>query len=71
MLIAAFKDKKRLPWRCERKSAFQTIVLGLHKQPKAKRKKEYTRLVIVTIWADMVAKTDDEVYVLSLIKFYS
>ena len=46
-------------------------MLELHKQPKAKRKKEHTRLVIVTIGADAIAKTDDEVYVLSLIKFYS
>ena len=45
-------------------------MLELHKQPKAKRKKEHTRLVIVTIGADAIAKTDDEVYVLSLIKVF-
>ena len=36
MLIAALKDKKKLPQRCRRKSAFQTIAIELYKQPKTK-----------------------------------
>ena len=51
--------------------AFQTIAIELYKQAKAKSKKENARLVIVSIGVHIVAKTDDEVYVLSIIKIYS
>ena len=69
MLIAALKDKKKLPRRYERKSAFQTIAIELYKQPKTKTKKEYIRLVTVFIGVDIVAKIVDEFYI--LIKIYS
>ena len=36
-----------------------------------KQKKTPIRLVIVSIGVDVVAKTDDEIYVLSIIKIYS
>ena len=45
----------------EGKSVFQAITIELYKQPKIK--KEYTRLVIVSIGVNVVAKIDDEVYV--------
>ena len=69
MLIAAPKDKKKLPRRYKRKSAFQTIPIELCKQPKTKTKKEHIRLAIVYIGVDVVAKIVDEFYV--LIKMYS
>ena len=37
VLIAALKDKKKLPRRYERKSAFQTITIESYKQPKTKK----------------------------------
>ena len=61
MSIAALKVKKRLPRLYEGKSAFQTIAIELYKQPKLKTKKEHIRLVI-SIGVDVVAKTDDEIY---------
>ena len=51
--------------------AFQTISIELYKQAKAKSKKEHIRLAIISIGVHVVAKTDDEVYVLSIIKIYS
>ena len=57
--------KKKLPRRYEDKSAFQTIVIELYKQTKT------YKIVIVSIEIDAVAKTDDEVYVLRIIKIYS
>ena len=72
MLIAALKDKKKFPPRYEGKPAFQTITIELYKQPKTKTtKKEHIRLVTVSIGVDVVAKTDDDIYVLSIIKIYS
>ena len=51
---------------------FQTTAIELCKQPKIlKQKKEYIRLVIVSIEVDVVTKIDDEVYVLSVTKIYS
>ena len=38
---------------------------------KSNKKKEHIRLVMVSTGVDVVAKTDDEVYVLSIIKIYS
>ena len=72
VLIAALKNKKKLPRRYEEKSAFQTIAIELYKQPKSKTtKKEHIRLVTNSIEIDVVAKTDDEIYVLRIIKIYS
>ena len=65
MLIAALKDNKKFPRGYKRKSAFQTIPIELYKQPKTKTKKEHTRLVIVYIGVDVVAKIVDEFYILS------
>ena len=67
MLIAALKDKKKLPRGYGRKSAFQTIAIELYKQTKTK--KEHTRLVIDFIGVDVLAKIVDEFYI--LIKIYS
>ena len=69
MLIAALKDKKKLPQRYGRKSAFQTIAIELYKQAKTKTKKEHIRLVIVFIGVDVLAKIVDEFY--TLIEIYS
>ena len=69
MFIAALKDKKKLPRRYGRKSAFQTIAIELHKQPKTKTKKEHIRLVIAFIGVDVLPKIVDEFYI--LIKIYS
>ena len=38
---------------------------------KQQKKKEHTRLVIFSIEIDVVARSDDEIYVLSTIKIYS
>ena len=46
-------------------------MIELYKQPKTKTKKEHIRLVIVSIGVDVVPKTDDEMYVISIIKIYS
>ena len=62
---------KNLPGRYEGKSKFQTFTTELYKQRKRKTKKEHIRLVIFSIGTDVVGKTDDEVYVLSIIKIYS
>ena len=71
-MIAALKDKKRLPRQYEEKSEFQSIAIELYKQPRTKTtKKEHRRLVIVSTGLNVVAKTDDEMYVLSIMKFYS
>ena len=47
-------------------------MIELYKQPRRKTtKKEHIRLVIVSVGVNVVAKTDDEMYVLSIIKIYS
>ena len=56
-LIAALKDKKA-PTTIQRKIETKT-------------KKEHKRLEIVSSGVDAVAKTDDEIYVLSIIKINS
>ena len=72
VLIAALKNKKKLPRRYEEKSAFQTIMTELYKQPKSKTtKKEHIRLVMLSIEVDVIAKIADEIYVLRIIKIYS
>ena len=56
----------------KRKSTFQTILIELCKQPKIKTTiNEQITLVIVSIGVDVVAKTEDDIYVLSIIKVYS
>ena len=47
------------------------MAIKLYRQPKKQTKKEHLRLVTSPIRVDMIAKTDDEVYVLSTIKIYS
>ena len=49
------------------KSAFQTIAIELYKQPKETNRNYFSRLVISSIRVGVVAKTDDEVYVSSII----
>ena len=50
-------------------------VIELYKQPKTKtvqkQQKKNIKLVIVPTWVDVVAKTDDEIYILSIIKIYN
>ena len=68
------KELKKAPRRknIREKPAFQTITIELYKRPKTKiTTKEDIRLVIVSTGVDVVAKTDDEIYVLSSIKIYS
>lgn len=71
-MIAALEDKKRLPRQYEEKSEFQSIAIELYKQRRSKAtKKEHIGLVIVSTGVYVVSKTDDEMYVLSIIKIYS
>ena len=44
--------------------------LQLNYRNNQKQKKEHIKLLVVSIGVDLVAKTDDEVYVLSNIKIY-
>ena len=44
------------------------MAIKLYKQPKTKINKEYIRLVTVSIGIDVVIKTDDEIYVLIILK---
>ena len=57
----------------KRKSAFQTIAIEWYKVPKKKKRAEKQRLLLVisSIRVSVVVKTDDEVYVLSIMKMYS
>ena len=55
-MITALKDKKA-PTTIRRKI-------------RNKNKKEHKRLVIVSVGVDVVAKTNDEIYLLSIIKIY-
>ena len=72
MLIAAIKDKKRLLRQYEEKSEFQSIAIELYKQPRRKTtKKEHIRLIIVSTGVNVAIKTDDEIYVFSIIRIYS
>ena len=45
-------------------------MIELYKQSKTASKKEHIRLVIVSVGVDVVAKTDDGIYVLNTIKTY-
>ena len=63
MLIAALKDKKKAPTTIRGKFAFQTIAIESYTQPKTKSK-----LVIVFIGVDVIAKIVDGFYI--LIKIY-
>ena len=50
---------------------FQTIAIELYKQPKKyNEEKGHVRLVIGSIDVGVVAKTDEEIYVLSTVKIY-
>ena len=56
----------------KRKSTLQTILIELCKQPKTKTTiNEQITLVIVSVGVDVVAKTEYDIYVLSIIKVYS
>ena len=71
VLFAGLKDKKSSHDDNEGKPAFQTFMIELHKQAKiSKQNKQHLRLIISSIRVGVVAKTDDEVYVLSTIKVY-
>ena len=50
---------------------FKQLQLNYINNQKKKQKKEYIRLVRVSIGVDVVAKIDDEAYVLSIIKVNS
>ena len=64
---------KNLPQRYDGKSTFQTIAIELCRQSKTKTTttKKTLRFVIVSTGIVLVAKIDDEVSVLSVIKTYS
>ena len=71
-MIVALKNKKRLPRQHEEKSEFQSIAIELYKQPRTKTtKKEHRRLVTVFTGVNVGAKSDDEMYILSIMKIYS
>ena len=63
VLIAALKDKKNFSRQYEGKFGFQIIPIEFYKQPKTTAKKGDKRLLIVSIGVDVVAKTDDEIFV--------
>ena len=71
VLFTALKYKKSSHGDIKGKSAFQTIAIELHKQPKGTNRNHFSRLVISSIRVGVVAKTDDEVYVSSTIKMYT
>ena len=63
VLIAALKDKKNFSRQYEGKFGFQIIPIEFNKQPKTTAKKGDKRLLIVSVGVDVVAKTDDEIFV--------
>ena len=46
-------------------------LIYINNQKQNQKKKKHIRLVTVSVGVDLVAKTDYEVYVLSIIKIYS
>ena len=67
MLFAKLNDKKR---GYEEKTAFQTIVIELYKQL-TKQIKQNIRLVVSSTRIGVVAKINDNIYVLRTTKTYS
>ena len=55
----------------KKKYALLTTAIELYKLPKTKTKKEHIRLVIASTGVDVIAKTDNQIYVLSIIKICS
>ena len=55
----------------KKKYALPTTAIELYKLPKTKTKKEHIRLVIASTGVDVIAKTDNQIYVLSIIKICS
>ena len=67
LLIAALKDKKSYNDDMKENLHFKQLPLNYTNNPQ-KQKKEHIKLVVVSTGVDVVAKIDDEVYVLSNIK---
>ena len=69
MLITALQDKKSFHDDIKENLRFKHS--RLNRETKNKNKKENIRLIVVSIGVDVVAKTDDEIYVfLSINKIF-
>ena len=71
VLFAALKDQKISHDDNEGKSTFQIIAIELYEQPKKQARKDPLRLAISSTGVGVVAKSDDEVYILNTMKVYS
>ena len=71
LLFTALKYKKALTAILKEKLRFKQLRLNYINSQKKQTGKERLRLVISSIKVGVVAKTDDEVYVSSIIKMYS
>ena len=69
LLIVALKDKKAATIGMKENLHFKQLQLNYINNHQ-KQKKDHIELVIVSIGVDVVAKIDDEIYVLSVIKTY-
>ena len=69
LLIVALKDKKAVTIDMKENLHFKQLQLNYINNHQ-KQKKDHIELVIVSIGVDVVAKIDDEIYVLSVIKTY-
>ena len=68
-MMAALKDKKSYNDDPKKNFHFiQLVATELQKQPPKRRKKKHIKLAIVSVGVDVVAKIDDDVYALSIIK---
>ena len=63
MLFTALKYKKALPAILRENLRFKQLRLKYINSQKQQTEKERLRLVIISIGVDVVAKTDDEVYI--------
>ena len=70
-VICSIKIQKSTYSDINEKSAFRTIAIQLYKQPKETNRNSFSTLVISSVRADVVAKTDDEVYASCTIKMDS
>ena len=67
MLLTTLKYKKALTAILKENLSFKQLLLNYINSQKKQTKKERLRLVISSIRVDVVAKTDDEVYVSSIL----
>ena len=70
MLTAALKERKSSHNNMKENLHFKQSRLNCINNQKQKQIKEQMRSVIASIGVHVVAKTDDEIYVLSIIKIH-